>query len=83
MLIAFGVISLTMGDFTMSMLPITILMFVAGFYLSRKGITGLLGQMGQPEGEKNDFYGKEKFCPDCGTEISPGQAFCGGCGKKL
>jgi hypothetical protein len=40
MLLAFGVISLTMGDFTLGMLPVTILMFVGGLYLARREIVG-------------------------------------------
>jgi len=85
MLLAFGVISLTMDDFNLSMLPVTVLMFVGGFYLARKGITGYIHDARGEPGKisRLDSSRKGDICPNCGSEVIPGQKFCIECGKKL
>ena len=87
MLMAFGVISLTMGDFSLMMLTPTIGFFVLGGYLAYRGAKQYFdrnteGLEMNPPTEPIDSVSTGKFCTNCGEKKTEGSKFCTNCGHK-
>jgi len=92
MLMAFGVISITIGEFTWTMLMPTIGFFLIGGYLTYRGVRRYLSRHSnvpestfQPtlQSTQTPSQGGGRFCPNCGSKLAVGSRFCSNCGKEI
>ena len=85
MLLAFGLISVMTEGINLMMLPVLLIMFVGGGFLTYKGFMGAIRNMSN-RGSFNEPIVAEKLghiCPNCGNLMKVDENFCGECGHKL
>ena len=85
MLLAFGLISVMTEGISLVMIPMTLLMFVGGGYLTYKGFMGAIRTMGGQDNTDSPIIAEKvgHICPNCGNVMKVNENFCGECGHKL
>lgn len=71
------------GDATLIMVPVTLVLLVIGGYIAKRGVTSYFNRASYQPMSESIPPSQTKFCPECGNPIEAGSMFCGNCGASI